>query len=78
LAKVAEAAASRGSLVVISNVNCREIKELYQDEVIFQVSRNTGFGRANGGPSTAKELLIVFDQKKHLSNWKTVLRSLGA
>jgi len=66
----ARAAAERGVVVVISNVDCREIRQLYSDEFTVSLTRSKAIGNAVRNSRSQHELLIVYDGREWHESWE--------
>lgn len=70
LSRVAAAVASRGAVVIISNVDCPEIRELYADELAISLVRSKAIGNAVRNSHSQHELLVVFDGPEWHDAWR--------
>lgn len=69
LKQYAIAAAQRGAIVIISNVDCSEIRELYSNQLAIQLRRSKAIGNAVRNSHAQHELLIVFDSPEWSEAW---------
>jgi DNA adenine methylase len=65
----ARAAAQRGAVVLISNVDCPEVRELYSDELAVSLTRSKAIGNAVRNSRSQHELLIVYDAAEWHEAW---------
>jgi hypothetical protein len=63
-------AAKRGAVVIISNVDCQEIRQLYSDEFIVSLTRSKAIGNAIRNSRSQHELLIVYDAPEWHRAWE--------
>lgn len=77
LAGVAEAAAKRGAMIVISNAYSRDIAGLFHGADLCAVARHTGFGRSNGGPTVAREYVIMMAPRRVVCTWREALSPIA-
>jgi len=70
LRHAAGAAAKRGAVVIISNVDCREIRQLYSDEFTVSLKRSKAIGNAVRNSHAQHELLIVYDAPEWYESWE--------
>lgn len=69
-----ERAVSRGVIVVVSNVDCDEVRELYDGRLVISLERPKCIGNVAKNMRSKRELLIVFDD----SGWRDVwIKSIG-
>lgn len=70
LQKVAKRAAARGAVVIVTNVDCKEIRNLYADALLIPLKRPKAIGNATTTSSSAKhELLIIYDERHWHNAW---------
>jgi DNA adenine methylase len=65
----AEAAARRGAVVLVSNVDCPEIRALYVGELVISLRRPKAIGNAIKNSRAQHELLVVYDSMEHRDSW---------
>jgi DNA adenine methylase len=65
----ARAAAERGAVVIISNADCPEIRQLYSGEATFSLTRSKAIGNAVRNSRSQHELLIVYDAPEWHEAW---------
>jgi site-specific DNA-adenine methylase len=70
LRDAARTAARRGAVVVISNVDCPEIRQLYSDELAVSLTRSKAIGNAVKNSHSQHELLIVYDSPEWHAAWQ--------
>ena len=70
LRHAARGAAKRGAAVVISNVDCPEIRQLYSDELAIPLTRSKAIGNAVRNSRSKHELLIVYDAPEWHASWE--------
>lgn len=66
----AVAAAKRGVVVIISNVDCPEIRQLYLNELAVSLRRSKAIGNAIRNSRSQHELLIVYDTPEWHQAWE--------
>jgi DNA adenine methylase len=69
LRHAARAAAKRGAVVVMSNVDCPEIRQLYSDELAVPLTRSKAIGNAVRNSRSKHELLIIYDAPEWHAAW---------
>jgi len=69
LRHTARAAANRGAVVVMSNVDCPEIRQLYSEELTVSLTRSKAIGNAVRNSRSQHELLIVYDAPEWHEAW---------
>jgi site-specific DNA-adenine methylase len=69
LQKVATRAAARGAVVIVTNVDCKEIRSLYADALLIPLKRPKAIGNATKNSSAKHELLIVYDEPHWHNAW---------
>jgi DNA adenine methylase len=69
LNRAARAAAERGAVVIISNVDCPEIRQLYSGEAAVPLTRSKAIGNAVRNSRSQHELLIVYDAPEWHEAW---------
>lgn len=57
-------------MLVISNVDCPEIRELYKGELSVPLKRSKAIGNAIGNSRPQRELLVVYDAPEWHEAWK--------
>ncbi len=72
LSHAARAAAKRGVVVVISNVDCPEVRQLYSGELTVSLIRSKAIGNAVRNSRSQHELLIVYDAPEWHEAWARV------
>jgi DNA adenine methylase len=70
LKNAARVAAKRGAVVVISNVDCPEMRQLYSGELIVCLTRSKAIGNAVRNSRSQHELLVVYDAPEWREAWK--------
>jgi DNA adenine methylase len=70
LRDAAAEAAKRGAAVIISNVDCQEIRQLHSDEFIVSLTRSKAIGNAIRNSRSQHELLIVYDAPEWHQAWE--------
>lgn len=66
----ARAAAERGAVIVISNVDCPEIRQVYSDALTISLTRSKAIGNATRNSRSQHELLIVYDLPEWHPCWQ--------
>lgn len=69
LCSAAEAAASRGAVVIVCNVDCAEIRELYFGRLAIPLGRPKAIGNEVKNSRAQHELLIVYDARERYEAW---------
>jgi hypothetical protein len=69
LGRFARAAAERGAVVVISNVDCSEIRQLYSGKLTIPLMRSKAIGNAVRNSRSQHELLVVYDAPEWHEVW---------
>jgi site-specific DNA-adenine methylase len=72
LNQAARAAAERGAVVIMSNVDCPEIRQLYSGEATVPLTRSKAIGNAVRNSRSQHELLIVYDAPEWHESWERV------
>lgn len=65
----AEAAASRGAVVIVCNVDCAEIRELYFGQLAIPIRRSKAIGNAVKNSRAQHELLVIYDGREWHDMW---------
>jgi DNA adenine methylase len=68
--EAAEQARARGAVIVISNVGCPQVRSLYGDGLVIDLSRAKSIGNAGKNASSAHELLVVYDDVEWHARWR--------
>ena len=78
LHSIAERAAARGAVVIISNVDCAEVRQLYANKFMVPLNRAKAIGNAVKSSGSQHELLIVYDDPAWYRTWNTAANQKSA